>query len=462
MNLASYGVSATRIAALSGLIAALGGGAALSDEADPSVSERKEEAYYDIFRDRIERGEIIMTGDTASLAGVGMTGGEAEVGNSSLPCFTEDEDPLMRGGQVRDATLMLMAVYRTNTNGDPFSLFGTGTVIRAETGINRVLTAAHVANPEITTSSGEAASLIAVHAFDGDGRLIANLAPALHNGSRITSGEITHELVHEDVMVLAPSAFPSPEMALSWRVRGVEVAPAQSDTVMLYHGEGGASFIAPGYSGAALLDPEGRAVGLVTEIVPILSSYRPAPDTVMPEAALGWDQPSPSLFPPVSRGLLNEVATAPSAGVRVDAVAGGPPLSSPRVLAALGVNPDRIEIVQRLDTDELFSAGFPGRECRTSRLTYTPRVDVPFLDRTDGHVSTPLSAPIVYTGTPGEILTLGQDGRVMPREPGTGFGLVDFLASIDAMVDASSLETPVTDPFFGPATEQDMEGPDEP
>jgi len=80
MNLASYGVSATRIAAL-------GGGAALSDEVDPSVSKRKEVAYYDIFRDRIERGEIVMTGDAAPCAGTKHDSG------GTRPCWTGFNPP---------------------------------------------------------------------------------------------------------------------------------------------------------------------------------------------------------------------------------------------------------------------------------------------------------------------------------------------------------------------------------
>jgi hypothetical protein len=436
------------------LVTALGAGEALSQEAAPSVSERKEAAYLKIFQDRIAHGELVITGDAAPLSGVGMTGEVSETEVDSSPCFTEDEDPLMSGGQIRGATLMLMAVYQNDTNHEPFSFFGTGTVIRAETGINRVLTAAHVANPEITTSSGEGASLVSVHAFDGDGRLVANLEPALYNGDRILSGEITQDFLHEDVMVLSPSAFPSTEMADSWQGRGVEVSPVQSRTVIFFHGDAGASFIAPGHSGAALLDPEGRAVGLVTEIVPIPNSYRPAADTIMPEATLDRDLPPPSVLPRVSLDLLEEVASGPSAGVTVDAVAGGPPLSSPRVLNALGVDPERVEVVQTLGADELFSAGFPGRECRTSRLTYTPRAEVPFLDRTEGHVSTPLSDPVVYTQTPGDLLIMDQGGRVVPPQPGTGFGLVDFLASIDAMVDAAQLETPVTDPFLTVDPEQ--------
>lgn len=447
VNLVSCGVSATRIAALSGLIAALGVGAALSEAGEPSVGERKEAAYLEIFQDRIASGEVIMTGPASPLAGAGMTEGATSDGEPPLPCFTHGMIQSLRDDQVAEATLMLMAVYRIDGTNVSTAMYGTGTVIRADTGINRVLTAAHVANRQVITAQGEPASLSSIHAFDAEGRLVANLEPALHSGSRVQLGEISHDLVHEDVMVLAPSAFPSPEMALSWAERGVEVSPIQSESLMVFHGEGNRSFVAPGYSGAALLDPEGRAVGLVSEILPALNSYRPAANTVMPEATLSWDHGPVPLLTPTARELLEEAASGPSAGVMVDAVAGGPPLSSPRVLAALGVDPDRIERVQALDTELLFSAGFPGRECRASWLTYVPRPDLPFLDRTDTHVSTPLRDPFVYTDTPGDVRVLYPDGEVRPPEPQAGFGMADFLATIDASTRPVPSEVIVSDPF---------------
>lgn len=54
---------------------------------------------------------------------------------------------------------------------------------------------------------------------------------------------------------------------------------------------------------------------------------------------------------------------------------------------------------------------------------------------------------------------MDQGGRVVPPQPGTGFGLVDFLASIDAMVDVAPLETTVADPFRPVAPEQGPGGP---
>lgn len=457
--LISAGASAARVAALSGLLAALSAGASFSETGELSVAERKEAAYIEIFHERIARGELVLTGSAAPLSGAGMTTDPAPPEEDPLPCFPQDEDRILRDGRVADATLMLMAVYEEGETGLVTAMYGTGTVIRAETGLNRVLTAAHVANPEIITAQGEAATLSAVHAFDAEGRLVANLEPVLHSGAPVQAGEISHDLVHRDVMVLAPSAFPSRETALSWQQRGVEVSPVQSLSLMTFHGEGGRSFVAPGYSGAALLDPEGRAVGLISEILPIPSSYRPAENTAMPEAALNGDEASVLLMTSEARALLEEAASGPSAGVTVDAVAGGPPLSSPRVLSALGVDPDRIELVQSLETDLLFSAGFPGRECRASRLTYAPRLDLPFLDRTDDHVTTPHRDPVVYTEVPGELMTLDPAGELHAPGAEAGFGMEAFLSAIDALTRTSPLDARVTDPFDPPDPEQDMEGP---
>lgn len=458
-DLLSHGVSPKRLAALAGLLSALGAGAALPDVLPSSVGERKEAAYLEIFQGRIQSGEVILTGPAASLSGAGLTGETSEIEEPPLPCFPPGQSRLLKDGRVADATLMLMAVYRIDGTDLATSMYGTGTVIRAETGINRVLTAAHVANPQVITAQGDPATLSSIHAFDAEGRLVANLEPALHSGSRIQLGDISHDLIHEDVMVLAPSAFPSPEMALSWAGRGVQVSPVQSESLMVFHGEGNRSFIAPGYSGAALLDLEGRAVGLVSEILPALNSYRPAANTTMPEATLNWDQGPVPLLTPLARELLEEVASGPSAGVMVDAVAGGPPLSSPRVLTALGVDPDRIERVPSLDTDLLFSAGFPGRECRASWLTHVPRPDLPFLDRTEGHVTSPSRAPFVYTETPGNVMILGADGGIRAPDRNVGFGMAQFLSTIDAMTRSGPSDVSVTDPFARPEPGPEMWGP---
>jgi len=457
VNLLSHGVSPARVAAVAGLLSALGAGAALPDGAPLSVGERKEAAYIEIFHDRLERGEVILTGPAAPLSGAGLIGAASKIEETPLPCFPQGQSWMLREGRVANATLMLMAVYRLDGTDLATSMYGTGTVIRADTGLNRVLTAAHVANPQIITAQGEPATLSSIHAFDAEGRLVANLDPVLHSASRIQLGEISNDLIHEDVMVLAPSAFPSPEMALSWQGRGVEVSPVQSESLMVFHGEGNRSFIAPGYSGAALLDLEGRAVGLVTEILPAVNSYRPAANTTMPEATLNWDHGPVPLLTPLARELLEEVASGPSAGVMVDAVAGGPPLSSPRVLSALGVDPDRIELVRTLDTVPLFSAGYPGRECRASWLTHVPRTDLPFLDRTEAHVVTPLRDPFVYTEVPGKVMLLGADGEVRPPQPQAGFGLAAFVSSIDALTRSVPLDTPVTNPFDVSGPEPDME-----
>lgn len=457
--LISFGASARRVAAAAGLLSALSGVSAAADPSGETVGERKASAYHEILRDRILRGEVLLTETAGSLSGAGMTEEGPPQEAAPPPCFTEEPAPDPVEGRVADATLMLMATYVEDGTGETFAYYGTGTVIRADAGLNRVLTAAHVANPLTRTPDGVTASLTGVYGFDGEGRLIATLDPVLANGSRITSGSITQELLHEDVMVLAPSAFPDRETALSWQGRGVEVSPTQSETALLFHGEGGSSYVAPGYSGAALLDPTGRAVGLITEVVPVLNSYRPAPNTPMPEAVLDQMEGGSALLPLTARTLLEEAALGPSVGVTVDAVAGGPPLSSPRVLAALGVDPARIESRSTLDTERLYSAGFPGRECRGTWLTYVPRVDVPFLDRTDGHLWTPPPDPVVRGEPAGELLVLGSDGQLRTRGRGAGFTMEEFISTIDALGARSRSRVEVTDPFSPSGPEAGMGEP---
>lgn len=185
VNLVTQGVSARRVAAVAGLLGALSASAALSEGAELSVRDPVEAAYLQIFYDRIESGEMILTGPPASLLGTTMTQEGLSSEEPPLPCFPESQSRMMRDGRIADATLMLMVVYRIDDTDFVTSGYGTGTVIRADTGLNRVLTAAHVANPQIITAQGEPATLSSIHAFDAEGRLVANLEPVLHSASRI-------------------------------------------------------------------------------------------------------------------------------------------------------------------------------------------------------------------------------------------------------------------------------------
>lgn len=484
VNLFSQGVAPHRIAAVAGLVAALSAGQTLANpepwlgsgsgvmtvptdlpvadpgpwglplhevSARPDPAQTKATAYEQILRGRVLRGELGL-GDTLSgLSGVGTDPVREETGSASIPCFTGEDTRPVPEGHIRNATLMIMATYEVSGEipGPLATYFGTGTVIRADEGVNRVLTAAHVTAPEMVIQNGERVTLRSVYAFDGEGRLVAELGLSHAHTGRISLGQITHELVQEDVAVLAPVRFPSEEMARSWQGRGVDIAPEQSTSVLFFYGEGGASLISGGFSGAALYNPDGQVVGLISEMVSLSDTVRPAPNTMMPEAVLKTDLSAMSLR---ERQILEGIAGGPSEGVYVDSVAAGPPLSGPALLSALGVDPDRIRTTPALDATELYSAGFPGRECRETWLRHEPRPDVPFRERPDRHMSIDTGDPTVLTGKNGYIRTMWPDGSLSEEELVGGFFFGGF---------GSWGGGPMTveDPFKNVDPEDAVEGP---
>jgi hypothetical protein len=353
---------------------------------------------------------------------------------------------------------MLMAIYEVSdaTRGGVAAYFGTGTVILADEGLNRVLTAAHVATLEMVDPTGVPVSLRSVYAFDGEGRLVAELGLSYAHTGRIRLGAITQELVQEDMAVLSPIRFPSEQMARTWQGRGVEVAPRQSESVLFFYGEGDDSVISGGFSGAALYNPDGQVVGLITETVALTETARPAPNTAMPEALLNGDLSAMGIR---DRNLLKAIAPAPSEGVYVDSVAAGPPLSGRGLLSALGVYPDRIDTVPALETSALYGAGFPGRECRETWFRHEPRPDVPYRERPDRHIELRTPDPVILTETPGRLRAMGADGVIFDVEQHGAFDLAAFKSTIDALNRTVPPDVTVTDPFVGIAPEQKMDGP---
>jgi len=482
VSLIPHGASARRLAAVAGLIGALSAGHSLAEpqpslgpgadvasdaaaqptpepwpgpggrpghqaavglEVPPTPGQVKATAYEQILLSRAVRGEIGHWAAAAGPSGAG-TGPVTEAPpEDPLPCFTGGPEGPLPEDRVQDATLMLMATYDTAgpMPGGVAAYFGTGTVIRSDEGLNRVLTAAHVASPEMIDASGVPVMLRSVYAFDGEGRLVAELSLSYAHTGRIQLGAITQELVQEDVAVLAPIRFPSEEMARSWQGRGVDIAPRQSESVLFFYGEGGASLISGGFSGAALYNPEGGVVGLITETVALPDTARRAPNTVMPEAVLNGDLSSMGMR---DRQILESTAPAPSEGVYVDSVAAGPPISGRGLLSALGVDPDRIETVPALDTNALYSAGYPGRECRETWVRHEPRPDVAYLERPYRHVDLPTADPTIFTERPGYIRRMGPDGVI--SEPEKVGGLF-FGAQNGWLNGGADAGPPVKDPF---------------
>lgn len=496
INLIPHGASARRLTAAAGLLAALYAGQVHADpqpwlghgtgvapetriaptpepwlgpggrpvyeaagpQTPPTPGQIKAAAYEEILLGRAVRGEIPYWATPVGPSEAGSSPVAEAPPADPTPCFAGEVGGPLPAGAVQDATLMLMATYEASgaTGGDVAAYFGTGTVIRSDEGLNRVLTAAHVAAPEMVNATGAPVTLRSVYAFDGEGRLVAKLGLTYAHTGRIRLGAITQELVQEDVAVLAPVRFPSEEMARSWQGRGVEIAPEQSRSVLFFYGEGGDSVISGGFSGAALYNPDGQVVGLITETVALTDTARTAPNTAMPEAVLKGDLSAMGVR---ERELLEAIAPAPSGGIYMDSVAAGPPLSGPGLLSALGVDPERIRTVPALDTEALYSAGYPGRECRETWVRHEPRPDVPYRERPDRHMELGVTDPVILTETPGQLRILGSDGTISDLERSGGFGLADFLSTIDALTRSGPTDVTVTDPFAEPAPKPDLEGP---
>lgn len=480
MNLVSHGVSPRRLAAAAGLVAALSGASAMAEPDDrfaagpppaPPSAERlagpppappltlppaappappltlgqsKVSAYQNILVSRALRGEIPLSAEASQISQITTGARATEPSPPPEACFVDEPSRPLPQDRVLDATLMLMATYGTSgsTRSGLAAYFGTGTVIRSDEGVNRVLTAAHVAAPEMVDTTGVPVTLRSVYAFDGEGRLVAELGLTYAHTGRIDLGAITQELVQEDVAVLSPVRFPSEEMARSWEGRGVEVATQQSQSVLFFYGEGGSSLISGGFSGAALYNPVGQVVGLLTETVSLEETRRPAPNTVMPEAVMSGDLSAMEMR---DRELLLRIAPGPSAGIYIDSVAAGPPISGTGLLTALGVDPERITTVPALSDAPLYSAGFPGRECREIWVSHEPRPDVPYRERPERHMAVEAPEPMILTDVPGHIRTMRADGSISELETiwDFWFGTAD-----------EGSEVTVTDPFVEQAPEQ--------
>ncbi|MCA9770782.1 MAG: trypsin-like peptidase domain-containing protein [Myxococcales bacterium] len=458
------GISPRRAAAALALLGVLVAQGAQGAQAEPLPGDRfggaaKMSTFERIFVDRVERGELTAP---ATVSVPGLSANPAGPGEEGLAdCFTAGSDPgtgPVFTDRVRDATLMLMATYRVIEGDEPgrsAAFFGTGTIIRAEGGVNRVLTAAHVVSPEMRTSGGVLMNLQEVYAFGADGRLLARVAPLYAPSGVLDVGRVSEDLIHDDVSVLAPVAFPSPELSASWQERGLTIASEQSRNLLFFYGEAGASVLAPGHSGASLLNGAGEVVGVVTETAHLPQTVRPAPNTPMPEVTL--DQDLFLMGPEAARILREEVAHAAS-GTYVDAVAAGLPVSDPDLLRALGLDPDQVRTRQSLTDRSLFTAGFPEHECRASRVTLEPVTDAPYRASPGSHASINTPDPIIYTDQPGRLLTMGPDGQILAPTAG-GFGLAAFLSTIDAMTRSVPPDLTVTDPFATPAPAPELEGP---
>jgi hypothetical protein len=414
MHLFTSGVSPNRIAAAMALAAILSPALAAADGAlqaplpwtgpitpTPILGEAAEETspridsdgkmaiVGEIFRDQISRRGLHSEIDPLSPT---LASGPVTVADDG--CFTEDIpnlDPAVRD-RMRQASLMLVAT-RYYSDGSRETLTGTGTVIEADTGPNRLLTAAHVAGAMVG-SQGRIGSLESVYAFDGDGRLVARLSPSYDHAGIVFIND--QELVHDEAMVLAPTWFPSREMAESWNERGLEVSPMQGANLQFFTPENERSPVGSGYSGASVVDEEGRVIGLYTENADYGASLGDleviAPNTSMPESIL---KHSFGGVDPHARISLGAITSREPFGLYKSVIAVGPPLSSAPVLTALGVDPERVEIVNTLGEMRVFSAGYPAYECRLNAFELKDIDTAPYAETPDLHEVIQVDDPVI-------------------------------------------------------------------
>jgi hypothetical protein len=311
-------------------------------------------------------------------------------------CFDEDIPDLDADvrERMRQASLFLV-VTRTLPDGTRTSATGTGTVIEADVGDNKVLTASHVAG-SLMAHEGRVGSLESVHAFDAEGRLVAKLAPSYDYSRVLFLGD--QELVHDEAMVLSPIWFPSREIAEGWNGRGLEVAPAQGSNLQFFTPENEASPVGSGYSGAALVNAEGMVIGIYSENADYgkamgrpgeIAENSPMPEAILRHSLYSVDAPA--------RMAVESIASRDPYGVSMSVVAVGPPLASASVLTALGVDPNRIDFVDTLGEMRVFSAGYPSFECRLNAFDLKDIDTAPYAENPDLHAILLVGEPEIPT-----------------------------------------------------------------
>lgn len=143
---------------------------------------------------------------------------------------------------------------------------GTGTVIRGDDGLNRVLTAGHV-TPEVAMTDCGPAQLVEIMAFDIDGRPIANLELVMSgydDRKDLLRKTVEARVIMDDVAVLEPYFFTDDAAYRTWNDMGVGIAEEIPDGILVASGGPDSLIFNAGVSGASLRNEAGEVFGIIS------------------------------------------------------------------------------------------------------------------------------------------------------------------------------------------------------
>lgn len=279
-------------------------------------------------------------------------------------CFSDLPEDVPEPDRIRDATLMLVATYDHPRSGIR-PVFGSGTIIEAQDGINKVLTVGHVVSPEIIFSDGEEGQLRAIYAFDHTGAILAELAPSYHLTKPFNNVDHKADNIHDEVAVLAPVMFPSHEKALNWQMRGLPLASDPANHVILATGESGKMSVTPGHSGAAMLNAQGEVIGVISAYLPFNYSAIAA-DTPMRENLFNTELEF--ILGPDRQAITSVLMETWKPSFHEDGIVIAAPISSPAAIWALGLNAADISVSSDAGHHDMLTLGYPNAECRSTSL----------------------------------------------------------------------------------------------
>lgn len=271
--------------------------------------------------------------------------------------------------RLRKSSLFLLAEYENGTLQQ-----GSGTIIRGRIGLARVLTAAHVAPPEIKTEGGTS-RLRRIIAFDAEGSRAADLGLAF---SGAPDQGVTKDgfRASADIAVLNVMSLTGEDTPTDWNARALPLAQQQSTRFSLLFQNPGTAVVNQGMSGGAMLTPELEVAGVIIQTMMRKEDRAQGPTSPFASAILaGGDIEHEDLLALMKTRL--ESPGKVGAGLALAL-----PVAHPEIIDALGINSDRITL-KASDTSRRIIVGYPASDCRATEVrTLEPGLlRIPPLDR---------------------------------------------------------------------------------